>query len=301
MEAKELLKKVRKIEIKSRGLSRDIFAGQYHSAFKGRGMAFSEVREYQHGDDIRSIDWNVTARFNHPYVKIYEEERELTVMLLVDASGSRNFGTRGMLKKNMITEIAAVLSFSAIQNNDKIGVIFFSNKVEKFIPPKKGRKHTLHIIRELIDFIPENKETDLTEPLKFLTNAIKKKSTVFLISDFLQTQANQNGGNGSRFGRLEETLKIAAKKHDVVAIKIYDERETEIPAIGMLRVRDAETGEIRWVDTLSAEVRRQYSLWWKAHNKMLADLFLKTGIDNVSINTAEDYVKPLIRLFKKRG
>jgi hypothetical protein len=299
VEAKELLKKVRKIEIKSRGLSRDIFAGHYHSAFKGRGMAFSEVREYQFGDDIRSIDWNVTARFNHPYVKIFEEERELTVMLLVDASGSRDFGTRGMLKKNMITEIAAVLSFSAIQNNDKIGVIFFSNKVEKFIPPKKGRKHTLHIIRELIDFVPENKETDISEPLRFLTNAIKKRSTVFLISDFLQSpglMAEKTNGSS----RIEDNLKIAARKHDMVAIRIFDDRETELPAVGMMRIRDAETGETRWIDTFSEKVRRQYSSWWQEFDKTLNDLFVKTGVDVVSINTAEDYVRPLIRLFKKR-
>ena len=313
MEAKELLKKVRKIEIKSRGLSRDIFAGHYHSAFKGRGMAFSEVREYQPGDDIRSIDWNVTARFNHPYVKVFEEERELTVMLLIDSSGSREFGTRGMLRKNMITEIAAVLSFSAIQNNDKIGVIFFSNKVEKFIPPKKGRKHTLHIIRELIDFIPEHRETDLSEPLRFLTNAIKKRSTAFLISDFLQSTrpgnltdplkpdgTAVNPGNGNAFSLPEDTMKIAARKHDLVAIRIYDKRETELPPLGMLRVRDAETGEVRWVDTLSKKVRDQYSSWWRAYDKSLSELFLKTGIDSVSISTDEDYVKPLIKLFKRR-
>jgi hypothetical protein len=300
VDAKELLKKVRKIEIKSRGLSRDIFAGHYHSAFKGRGMAFSEVREYQFGDDIRSIDWNVTARFNHPYVKIFEEERELTVMLLVDASGSREFGTRGMLKKNMITEIAAVLSFSAIQNNDKIGVIFFSDKVEKFIPPKKGRKHTLHIIRELIDFVPENKETDLSEPLRFLTNAIKKRSTVFLISDFLQSPGLMAEKTNGKPSRLEDNLKIAARKHDIVAIRIFDDRETELPAVGLLRVRDAETGETRWIDTLSEKVRRQYSTWWQTYDKSLNELFVKTGVDAVSINTAEDYVRPLIRLFKSR-
>lgn len=315
MEAKELLKKVRKIEIKSRGLSRDIFAGYYHSAFKGRGMAFSEVREYQPGDDIRSIDWNVTARFNHPYVKVFEEERELTVMLLIDFSGSREFGTCGMLRKNMITEIAAVLSFSAIQNNDKIGVIFFSNKMEKFIPPKKGRKHILHIIRELIDFVPENKETDISVPLRFLTNAIKKRSTVFLISDFLQSSsparlsgnlapdfsenlASDNGNNG--VSQLEDAIKIAAKKHDLVSIRIYDERETELPPVGMLRIMDAETGEMRWVDTLSRKVREQYSLWWKNYDKILKGMFMKTGTDAVSIHTGEDYVLPLIKLFKRR-
>jgi uncharacterized protein (DUF58 family) len=301
VEAKELLKKVRKIEIKSRGLSRDIFAGQYHSAFKGRGMTFSEVREYQHGDDIRSIDWNVTARFNHPYVKVFEEERELTVVLLIDVSGSREFGTRGMLKKNVITEIAAVLSFSAMQNNDKVGVIFFSSKVEKFIPPKKGSKHILHIIRELIDFVPETRDTDLTEPLRFMTNAIKKRSTVFMISDFLQSSDLLPGNMAGKPSVFADTLKIAARKHDVVAIRIYDERETMLPPVGMLRVRDAETGKLRWVDTLSAMVREQYSSWWKAHDKALGDLFVKSGIDAVSINTAEDYVKPLIKLFKKRA
>ena len=310
VEAKELLKKVRKIEIKSRGLSRDIFAGHYHSAFKGRGMAFSEVREYQFGDDIRSIDWNVTARFNHPYIKVFEEERELTVMLLIDASGSREFGTRGMLKKNMITEIAAVLSFSAISNNDKIGVIFFSDKVEKFIPPKKGRKHILYIIRELIDFVPEHKETDLSEPLRFLTNAIKKRSTVFIISDFLQSNnSGQQFSNGTspeamvtrdQLALPEENLKIASRKHDLVAIRIYDQRETELPPVGMLRVRDAETGESRWVDTNSAKVRNHYSGWWRDYEKRLNGIFMKTGIDSVSISTEEDYVKPLVKLFKRR-
>ncbi len=316
METKELLKKVRKIEIKSRGLSRDIFAGQYHSAFKGRGMAFSEVREYQPGDDIRSIDWNVTARFNHPYVKIFEEERELTVMLLIDASGSREFGTRGMLKKNMITEIAAVLSFSAIQNNDKIGVIFFSNKIEKFIPPKKGRKHILFIIRELIGFVPENRGTDLSEPLRFLTNAIKKRSTAFVISDFIQSpvagsfpeahkgpsEANSKNlqQNGINSGLPEETLKIAARKHDLVAIRVYDKREIELPPVGMLRVKDAETGEVRWVDSLSPRVRSVYSDWWRENDRRLNEIFMKTGIDSVSVSTDEDYVQPLIRLFKRR-
>lgn len=340
MEAKELLKKVRKIEIKSRGLSRDIFAGHYHSAFKGRGMAFSEVREYQPGDDVRSIDWNVTARFNHPYVKVYEEERELTVMLLIDASGSQEFGTRGMLKKNLMTEIAAVLSFSAIHNNDKIGVIFFSNKVEKFIPPKKGRRHILHIIRELIDFTPENRGTDLSEPLRYLTNAIKKRSTAFILSDFLvkpdmasskdapaipeeglhstdgdgdlQTGKDVTGseirdpagkglpGNGEDGPRLEETIRIAARKHDLVAIRIYDERERELPAVGMLRVADAETGEVRWVDSLSPAVRRIYSEWWNDHERRLNEMFMKNGIDAVSVTTGQDYVRPLINLFKRR-
>ncbi|TVR73269.1 MAG: DUF58 domain-containing protein [Marinilabiliales bacterium] len=306
MEARELLKKVRKIEIKSRGLSRDIFAGHYHSAFKGRGMAFSEVREYQPGDDIRNIDWNVTARFSHPYVKVYEEERELTVMLLIDTSGSREFGTSGMLKKNMMTEIAAVLSFSAIHNNDKIGVIFFSNKVEKFIPPKKGRKHILHIIRELIDFVPENRGTDLAGPLKYLTNAIKKRSTAFLISDFLVKPGSDKGDNTDiqevalNNNGFEDTLRIAARKHDLVAIRIYDGRERELPPVGMIRMRDSETGGVRWVDTLSKGVRRQYSAWWQMHDKWLSELFARNGIDAVKISTSEDYVKPLINLFKRR-
>ncbi len=306
MEARELLKRVRKIEIKSRGLSRDIFAGHYHSAFKGRGMAFSEVREYQPGDDIRSIDWNVTARLSHPYVKVYEEERELTVMLLIDTSGSREFGTSGMLKKNMMTEIAAVLSFSAIHNNDKIGVIFFSNKVEKFIPPKKGRKHILHIIRELIDFVPENRGTDIAGPLRYLTNAIKKRSTAFIISDFLvkpgsdkedSTGMQEADGNHKGF---EDTLRIAARKHDLVAIRIYDGREAELPPVGMLRVRDAETGDARWVDSFSAKVRRQYSEWWRSHERWLNELFMKNGVDAVSVDTGGDYVRPLISLFKRR-
>ncbi len=299
MEAKELIKKVRKIEIKSRGLSRDIFAGQYHSAFKGRGMTFSEVREYQAGDDIRSIDWNVTARFNHPYVKVFEEERELTVMLIIDVSGSGEFGTRGMLKKNIMTEIAAVLSFSAIQNNDKIGVIFFTDRVEKFIPPKKGRKHILHIIRELIDFSPENRGTELSEPLRFMTNALKKRSTVFMISDFMQPD-DINGDRQNGSSSFSHTLKIAARKHDLVAIRIYDEREKNLPAMGMLRVRDAESGQLRWIDTLSDRMRSQYSEWWENHDRNLTDLFMKNGVDAVSINTAEDYVKPLIKLFKRR-
>jgi uncharacterized protein (DUF58 family) len=299
MEAKELLKKVRKIEIKSRGLSRDIFAGQYHSAFKGRGIAFSEVREYQPGDDIRSIDWNVTARFNHPYVKIFEEERELTVVLLIDVSGSSEFGTRGMLKKNVITEIAAVLAFSTIQNNDKIGVIFFTDKVEKFIPPKKGRKHVLHIIRELIDFTPGNRTTDLTEPLRFLINAIKKRSTVFMISDFLQSHDMVTAGRNGRT-HFSDNLRVAARKHDLAAIRIYDERETRMPPVGMLHVRDAETGHFRWVDTFSTEVRQKYASWWETHERQLGDMFLKNGIDSVTVNTADDYVRPLIKLFKRR-
>ncbi|VAW24798.1 hypothetical protein PA3071 [hydrothermal vent metagenome] len=290
METSELLKKVRQIEIKTRGLSRNIFAGEYHSAFKGRGMAFSEVREYQFGDDIRNIDWNVTARYNHPYVKIFEEERELTVMLIIDVSGSREFGSVEKLKKNIITEISAVLSFSAIQNNDKIGVIFFSEKIEKFIPPKKGRSHILRIIRELIDFTPEKKGTDITEALRYLTNAIKKRCTAFVISDFIDDNPE-----------IEQSLSIANNKHDVVALRIYDKREQELPTIGMLKLKDAETGEYTYVDSSSRKIRKAYSDWWNSQNERLANMFTKCGVDNISINTQEDYVKSLMALFKKRG
>ena len=287
METTELLKKVRVIEIKTRGLSRNIFAGEYHSAFKGRGMAFSEVRESQYGDDIRSIDWNVTARFNHPFVKIFEEERELTVMLLVDVSGSSVFGSGSKLKKNMITEISAVLAFSAIQNSDKIGVIFFSDRVEKFIPPKKGRKHILHIIRELINFKPESTYTDLTEPLRYLTNAIKKRCTAFLLSDFICND-------------FEEALKIANNKHDLVALKIYDRRETELPAVGFIKLKDAESGKEIWVDTFFRSSRNDYAEWWKDQTIRIEGLLTRCGIDHISINTEEDYIRPLIKLFKKR-
>lgn len=293
MEASELLKKVRKIEIKTRGLSKNIFAGEYHSAFKGRGMAFSEVRDYQYGDDIRNIDWNVTARFNHPYIKIYEEERELTVMLLVDVSNSRVFGTQTQLKKNLITEISAVLSFSAIHNNDKIGVILFSDKVEKFIPPKKGRSHILRIIRELIEFTPENKETNISEALRYLTNVIKKRSTAFLISDFIDDDEND-------FPRFDEAIRIANRKHDIIALKIYDKREKELPSIGIVRMKDAETGEFAWVDTTSIALRRNYANWYKNMDATVSDTLVRAGVDFVSIATDEDYVKPLIKLFKKR-
>ena len=287
METTELLKKVRKIEIKTRGLSRQIFAGEYHSAYKGRGMAFSEVREYQYGDDIRSIDWNVTARFNHPYIKVFEEERELTVMLLIDASGSREFGSQAMLKKNMITEIAAVLAFSAIHNNDKIGVIFFTNKVEKYISPQKGRKHILHVIRELINFQPENKNTDLSEPLRYLTNVIKKRCTAFILSDFIVPD-------------FEKPLRIASSKHDIAALEIYDKRETGIPDVGMLKLIDAESGYEKIIDTSNKRVRDMYTDWWdKKHQKAL-EVFSKCGVDTTMIGTDEDYVKPLIKLFKLR-
>lgn len=290
MEATDLLKKVRQIEIKTRGLSRNIFAGEYHSAFKGRGMAFSEVREYQFGDDIRSIDWNVTARYNHPFVKIFEEERELTVMLLIDVSGSREFGTHEKLKKNIITEISAILSFSAIQNNDKIGVIFFSDKIEKFIPPKKGKSHILRIIRELIDFKPQERGTNITETLRYLTNAIKKRCTAFVISDFMDDGSD-----------LEMALSIANNKHDIVALKIYDQRETELPPMGLLKLKDAETGKYVIVDSASGKTREMYRRWWLDHTAKLDKLFKRCGVDYVAINTNEDYVKSLMALFKKRA
>jgi uncharacterized protein (DUF58 family) len=287
METAELLKKVRQIEIKTRGLSNNIFAGEYHSAFKGRGMTFSEVREYQYGDDIRNIDWNVTARFNHPYVKVFEEERELTVMLLIDVSGSREFGSSFKFKKNVITEIAAILAFSAIQNNDKIGVIFFSDKIEKFISPQKGRKHILHIIRQLISFTPENRTTDISEALRYLTNAIKKRCTTFLVSDFIDDD-------------FEDALKIANQKHDVIALKVYDERETEMPSIGLVKLKDAESGEYSWIDTSNFQTREAYKKWWLDADTKSQGVFRKSGVDFTSIRTDEDYVKALMYLFKKR-
>lgn len=289
METSELLKKVRRIEIKTRGLSRNIFAGQYHSAFKGRGMAFSEVREYQYGDDIRDIDWNVTARYIRPYVKVFEEERELTVMLLIDVSGSRDFGSVNVMKKEIITEIAATLAFSAIQNNDKIGVIFFSDKIEKFIPPQKGKKHILYVIRELIDFHPEQTCTDVSVVLKYLTNAIKKRCSAFLISDFIDK------------GNFKDALTIANRKHDVVAIQVYDKREAELPSVGLLKIKDAETGAERWIDSSSKRVREIYSRWWNARQKEMNDSFKKSRVDSVSIRTEDDYVKALIALFEKRN
>ncbi|HHU00745.1 MAG TPA: DUF58 domain-containing protein [Bacteroidales bacterium] len=288
METTDILKRVRQIEIKTRGLSSNIFAGEYHSAFKGRGMMFSEVREYQYGDDVRNIDWNVTARFNRPFVKVFEEERELTVMLLIDVSGSREFGTTWRTKKNMISEMAAVLAFSAIQNNDKIGVILFSNKVEKFIPPKKGRKHILHIIREMVGFEPENSETDIAGVLRYLTNAIKKRCTAFVISDFLDTN-------------FEDALKIANQKHDVVALKVFDPRETELPNIGFVKFKDAETGQLRWINTSKRSNRDAYSQWWNDNDEKVSTMFRKSGVDSVSVRTDEDYVKALMALFKKRS
>jgi len=288
METSELLKRVRKIEIKTRGLSKNIFAGEYHSAFKGRGMTFSEVREYQYGDDIRNIDWNVT-RHNRPYVKIFEEERELTVMLMIDVSASRNFGTISKLKKNQITEIAAVLAFSAIQNNDKIGVIFFSDKIEKFIPPKKGRTHILHIIRELIDFYPEDKQTDIEQALEYMTNSIKKRCTCFVISDFIDEHD------------FAHALAIANRKHDVVALRVYDPRENQLPPVGMMYLRDAETGEQMWVDTSDKKLREAYEKYAFVREKELDAIFKRSGVDVANIRSDEDYVRALITLFKKRA
>jgi uncharacterized protein (DUF58 family) len=289
METSDLLKRVRRIEIKSRGLSQNIFAGQYHTAFKGKGMAFSEVREYQFGDDIRSIDWNVTARFNHPYVKIFEEEREMTVMLLIDVSGSRMFGTEHQLKQNMITEMAATLAFSAIQNNDKIGVIFFSDKLEKFIPPKKGKKHILYIIRELIDFQPENTKTDLGGALKYMTSVIKKRCTAFILSDFIDPK------------NFQTDLTIANRKHDIVAIQVFDKRETELPSVGLIHIKDAETGEEQQIDTSSAKIRATYRRWWEKQQESLQDAFQKSKVDSVSVSTDQDYVKALMNLFNLRN
>ena len=287
METTELLKKVRRIEIKTRGLTRHIFAGEYHSAFKGRGIAFSEVREYQYGDDIRSIDWNVTARFNHPYVKVFEEERELTVMLLIDISGSGNFGTKVSFKRDVMTEVAAVLSFSAIYNNDKIGVIFFSDKVEKFIPPLKGSKHILRIIRELLEITSESKRTNLDEPLRFLTNAIKKRCTAFVISDFIVPE-------------FEEALRIASNKHDIVALKVYDPLEQAMPDIGLIKVSDSETGEEKWIDTSNRKTRKIYEKWWSDHIEIIRSIFRRCGVDSTELRTDVDYVKPLMMLFEKR-
>lgn len=289
METEELLQRVRKIEIKTRGLSNNIFAGEYHSAFKGRGMAFSEVREYQYGDDVRDIDWNVTARLGKPYVKVFEEERELTVILMVDVSGSLDFGTQMQTKRQMVTEIAATLAFSAIQNNDKIGVIFFSDRIEKFIPPKKGRKHILFIIRELLTFQPESNRTDIGQAVEFMTNAIKKRCTVFLLSDFFDGKDYKN------------TLTIANRRHDFVALQVYDLRMTELPDVGIIKMRDAETGHEVFVDTSSRAVRRAHHEWWVHSQDVLKDVFTKSGVDCVSIRTDEDYVKALMGMFKRRS
>ena len=288
METNDIFKKVRKIEIKTRGLSNHIFSGQYHSAFKGRGMTFSEVREYEYGDDIRNIDWNVTARFNKPFVKIFEEEREMTVMLLIDVSGSNDFGSQKQSKRDLTAELAAVLAFSAIQNNDKVGVIFFSSKIEKFIPPKKGSSHILRIIREIVDFKPTERGTDIGEGLRFLTSAIKRRTTAFLISDFMTDKS------------FEKEMQIAANKHDLVALRITDHREMDIPKVGLVKFRDLETGKERWVDTSSRAWHDAYQQMIQYKSAELNREFTKHGIDNSLIYTDEDYVRPLMQLFKKR-
>ncbi|MBR3744112.1 MAG: DUF58 domain-containing protein [Bacteroidales bacterium] len=294
MDSNELLSKVRKIEIRTRSLSHQMFAGEYHSAFKGRGMTFSEVREYQYGDDVRNMDWNVTARLRAPYVKVFEEERELTLMLLVDVSGSRAFGTTVRSKQDLATEIAAVLSFSASINNDKVGAILFSDKVEKFIPPKKGRSHLLHIIRELVEFTPEDQGTDISEALRYLTNALKKRCTAFLLSDMMDTDAQGHP-------RYEDALKIAANRHDLSVINVYDKREKEIPNLGLVLVRDSETGATEWVDTSSRAMRKAYERRSHQADEEYRQLLNKYRIDNVSIATDQDYVRGLIGFFKNRG
>ena len=289
METSELLKQVRRIEIKTRGLSNNIFAGQYHSAFKGRGMAFAEVREYQYGDDVRDIDWNVTARFHRPYIKVFEEERELTVMLMIDVSGSLDFGTQRQMKRDMVTEIAATIAFSAIQNNDKIGVVFFSDRIEKYIPPKKGRKHILYIIRELLDFKPESHRTNVKQALEFLTSVAKRRCTAFVLSDFYDTQD------------FLQTLQIANRKHDVVALQVYDIRAKELPDVGLMRVVDAETGHEQYIDTSSRQLRQAHERYWRNTQEKLKDTMSKSNVDLVSIATNDDYVKSLLMLFKRRS
>jgi uncharacterized protein (DUF58 family) len=289
VETSELLKRVRQIEIKTKGLSNNIFAGEYHSAFKGRGMAFAEVREYQYGDDIRDIEWNVTARFNKPFVKVFEEERELTVMLCVDVSGSLEFGSVVQTKRRMLTEIAATLAFSAIQNNDKIGVIFFSDHIEKFIPPKKGRKHILYIIRELLEFKPESTRTDVGQAVEYLTSVIKRRCTAFLLSDFIDEKD------------FRQPLTIANRKHDVVAVQVYDRRVAELPDVGLMQVRDAETGEEMLIDTSSKKVRNLHAAWWRGQQNRLRDTFTRSGVDNVSVRTDQDYVAALMGLFRQRS
>lgn len=289
METSDILKRVRQIEIKTRGLSNNIFAGQYHSAFKGKGMSFAEVREYQYGDDVRDIDWNVTARYHKPFVKVFEEERELTVMLLIDVSNSLDFGTVKQMKKDMVTEIAATLAFSAIQNNDKIGVIFFSDRIEKFIPPKKGRKHILYIIRELLDFRPQSKRTDIQMAVQYLTQVIKKRCTAFMLSDFIDENDFRNA------------LTIANRKHDIVAIQVYDRRMAELPDVGLMKVRDAETGHEQWIDTSSRALRLAHRQWWEKHQTILNETFTKSNVDAVSVRTDQDYVKSLLNLFAKRN
>ena len=289
METSEIIKKVRKIEIKARGLSSNIFAGQYHSAFKGRGMAFSEVREYQFGDDVRDIDWNVTARFHRPYVKVFEEERELTVMLLIDVSGSLDFGTQKQMKRDMVTEIAATIAFSAIQNNDKIGVVFFSDRIEKYIPPKKGRKHILYIIREMLNFQPESKRTDVKQAVEFLSSVQKRRTTAFILSDFYVRD------------EFQQSLQICNRKHDVVAIQVYDQRARELPDVGLMKVVDAETGYEQYVDTGSKALRQAYHKYWNSRQTQLEETFNKSNVDHVSVATNEDFVKALMMLFKQRS
>jgi len=287
METTELLKKVRKIEIRTRGLVNQIFSGEYHSVFKGRGMVFNEVREYQPGDDVRIIDWNVSARFNHPFVKVFEEERELTVVLLVDVSASGDFGTAGRTKKDLAVELCAVLAFSALQNNDKVGVIFVSDVVEKFIPPKKGRTHILRIIRELLEFRPEHRDTNIAEGLRYLTSAIKKRSTAFLISDFLDRN-------------YESALKIASRKHDLIAVHLYDAREKGLPSVGLMRVYDAETGQSKWIDTSDRLVRAGYARWWTERDQARTSLFRRSGVDAIDIRSDQSYIKPLVNFFRAR-
>ena len=289
METSELIGKVRKIEIKTRGLSSNIFAGQYHTAFKGRGMAFSEVREYQYGDERRDIDWNVTARMNKPYSKVFEEERELTVMLMVDVSESLNFGTQVMMKREMVTEIAATLAFAAIENNDKVGLLFFSDRIEKFIPPKKGRKHILHLIRELLDFQPESNSTDITVPLEYITGAVKKRCTAFLLSDFIDPHDYMNA------------LTIANRKHDIVAIRVYDRRMEELPEVGLMKLYDSESGQEMFVDTSSVKVRSAHKKWFDDNTARLQDYLTRSCVDSVSVRTDQDYVKALMGLFAKRN
>ena len=288
----DILRRVRKIEIKTRGLSNEIFAGKYHTAFRGRGMSFSEVREYRAGDDVRDIDWNVTARSSKPHIKVYEEERELTMMLVVDVSASRMFGTRERMKKSVITEIAAVLAFSAAQNNDKVGCIFFSDKVEKFIPPKKGKSHILMIIRELISFEPESSRTAISEAVRYLTNVNKKRCTTFILSDFMNAPRDK--------APLEDALKIAGSKHDLVGIRVYDRREAELPDVGIVELQDAETGGKVWLDTSSRSVREHYARSWEERNEAINELLRRNRIDTAMISTDGDYVAELIKLFKKR-
>ena len=289
MDTSDIIKKVRKIEIKARGLSSNVFAGQYHSAFKGRGMAFSEVREYQYGDDVRDIDWNVTARFHRPYVKVFEEERELTVMLLIDVSGSLDFGTQKQMKRDMVTEIAATIAFSAIQNNDKIGVVFFSDKIEKYIPPKKGRKHILYIIREMLDFHAQSPRTDVNQAVEFLSNVAKRRCTAFVLSDFYVRKD------------FLQSMTIANRKHDVVAIQVYDQRAKELPDVGLMKMVDAETGHEQYIDTSSTQLRRAYTKYWQDRQKTLKETFNKSNVDCISIATNDDFVKALLLLFKMRN